>query len=173
MSWWTWYFGIGLLVLVLVVAWDWHTGLHVSSSKSASDQLIVLAAAIAVVPVWPIVLFVQLWEMAKYMADPPQRYVKFKFSRHHLVRKVSVQEAEDLERVVDPLGAVPDLPFGFLNAAWQNFLDQLTPIDSLWILSATAMNGSRMEKREGYAIVRFGWIMRTLLTSRTGIGEEE
>lgn len=173
MNGWSWYLGIGLLVFVLVVAWDLYASVYVASSKSASDRLIFLAAAIVIVPIWPIVLFVQLKDVAKHIANPPRRYVKFRFRRRHLVRKISVQEAEGLERIVDPMGAVPDISFGFLNGAWRSFLIHLKPTDVLWVLSARAMNGFQMEEREGYAIVRFGWIRRTMLTSRIEIGEEK
>lgn len=173
MNWWTWYLSIGVLVSVLVVAWDWYAGMSATSDARASDRAIMVMAAMAVAPVWPIVLFLQSRDIAKYIADPPQRYVTFRFARRHLVRRVSVQEVEDLERVVDPLRAVPDIPFGFLNGTWRNFHSQLKPLDSLWVLSARATSGFQMEERKGYAIVRFGWIRRTMIISRIEIGEEE
>lgn len=177
MNWWTWYLGIGLLVLVLVVVWDWYASLYVVSSKSLTDRLIVVAAAIVVVPVWPIVLFVQLRDIAKHIANPPEKskkFKKFKVARKHLVKRISVQEVERLERLellVDPLGAVPDVPFGFLNGAWQQFVNDLRPADSLWVLSARAMNGFQMEEWQGYAILRWGRIKRVMLTSRISIEE--
>jgi hypothetical protein len=173
MNLWTWYFGIGLLVMVLVAAWDLYSRVLPSFSSGLIDRLISLVAAIAVVPIWPIVLVIQLKDIAKYIADPPQRYAKFRFKRSHLIRRVGVQEADELERIFDPLGAVPDAPFGFLNEAWRNFHSQIRPIDSLWIISAKAIHGFQLEEREGYAIVRFGWIRRTMLTSRIKIGGEK
>ena len=137
------------------------------------DRLISSVAAIAVVPIWPIVLVIQLKDIAKHIADPPKRYTKFRFKRSHLVRRVSVQEAEELERIFDPLSAVPETPFGFLNDAWIKFLSQMRPIDRLWVISATAIHGFQIEEREGYAIVRFGWIRQTMLTSRIEIGEQK
>ena len=173
MNWWTWYFVIGVLVLGLVVAWHFYSRVFPSFSSGPMDMLISLVAAIAVVPIWPIVLVIQLKDIAKHISDPPKRYVKFRFKRSHLVRKISVQEAEDLERIFDPLSAVPDTPFGFLNEAWRTFLSQMRPIDTLWVISATAIHGFQMEEREGYAIVRFGWIRRTMLTSRIEVGEQK
>jgi hypothetical protein len=173
MNWWIWYCGAGLLVYALVVAWDWYASVYAATYGTASDRLMLLVTAIVIVPVWPIVLVVQVKDMAKHIANPPQRYVKFKFKSRHLIRKIGIQEAEECECIFDPLGAVPDLPFGFLNGTWRNFLTQLTPVDSLWVLSARDMNGFQMEEREGYAIVRFGWIRRTMLTSRIEIGEEK
>jgi hypothetical protein len=169
MNGWIWYLCIGLLVLVLVVVWDWYASLYVVSSKSMTDRLIVVAAAIVVVPVWPIVLIVQLRDIAKYIADPPARFKKFKVTRKHLVKRISIQEVERLELVIDPFGAVPDVPFGFLNGAWLQFVNDLRPADSLWVLSARAVNGFQMEERQGYAILRWGRIKRVILTSRTTV----
>lgn len=173
MNWWIWYFGIGLLVLGLVVAWDFYSRDFPSFSSGPMDRLISLVAAIAVVPIWPIVLVIQLKDIAKYIADPPKRYAKFRFKRSHLIRRVSVQQAEELERIFDPLGAAPDIPFGFLNGAWRKFHSQMKPIDSLWLISAKAIHGFQMEEREGYAIVRFGWIRRTMITSRIEVDEQK
>jgi hypothetical protein len=173
MNWWVWYFGIGVLVLGLVVAWHFYSRVFPSFSSGTLDGLISLVAAIVVVPIWPIVLVIQLKDIAKHIADPPKRYAKFRFKRSHLIRRVSVQEAEEIERIVDPLDAVPDVPFGFLNGAWKNFLLQMNPIDSLWQISAKAIHGFQMEEREGYAIVRFGCIRRIMLTSRIEVGEQK
>ena len=173
MNWWTCYLGIGILVFALVVAWDWYARTAMTSNGSATDRLIMLIAAMAVVSVWPVVLVIQLQDIAKYVAHPPQRYVKFKLSRRHLVRKVSIEEIEKIERVVDPLHAVPEIPFGFLNGAWRKFLCHLMPSDSLWVISARAINGFEMEEREGYAIARFGFIKFTMFTSIRQIGQEE
>jgi hypothetical protein len=172
MNLWIWYFGIGLLVMALVLAWDFYSRVLQSSSSRPIDRLISFVAAISVMPIWPIVLAIQLKDIAKYIADPPQRYAKFRFNRSHLIRRVSVQEAEELEIIFDPLSAVPDAPFGFLNGAWREFHLQMKPIDSLWIISAKAIHGFHLEEREGYAIVRFGWIRRTMLTSRIKVGGE-
>lgn len=171
MNWWIWYFGAGLLVFALVVAWDWYASLYVVSKTSVSDRPMVLAAAIVVVPVWPLALIIQLRDIAKYMADPPTKYKKFKITRKHLLSRVTVHDVELLELVIDPMGAVPDVPFGFLNGSWRKFLNDLRPSDSLWVLSARAMNGVQMEERQGYAILRWGRIKRVMLTSRISIEE--
>jgi hypothetical protein len=90
-----------------------------------------------------------------------------------LVKQLSVQDVEILEIVEDPLGCVPSLPFGFLNHVWTQFLTDLSPIDTLWAFTACEVCGFQLEEREGYAIVRCGWIRRTMLTSRMKIGEQK
>ena len=52
----------------------------------------------------------------------------------YLVRKVSLIEAEQENRITDPLGLTPNLPFGHLNAAWGKFLAEfgLEAENELW-----------------------------------------
>jgi hypothetical protein len=52
------------------------------------------------------------------------------------LQTITIEEVEQRERVFDPMGAVPDLPFGHLNAAWQKFRDGLEPQDVIWTFSA-------------------------------------
>ncbi|WVM93015.1 hypothetical protein ULG90_02285 [Halopseudomonas pachastrellae] len=49
-------------------------------------------------------------------------HTEFAVTEDHLLESLTVAEIEARERVADPLGAVPDLPFGHLNTAWQEFL---------------------------------------------------
>ena len=52
----------------------------------------------------------------------------------YLVRKVSLIEAEQENRITDPLGLTPNLTFGHLNAAWGKFLAEfgLEEENELW-----------------------------------------
>lgn len=176
MNWWQWYLFAGLLVSILVVTWDRVTSLRQRWPLEPLDQLktigIETLAVCAIAAVWPIALVLQLKDIAAHVANPPARFKKFKVSRKHLVKQLSVQDVEILEIVEDPLGCVPSVPFGFLNHAWTQFLTDLSPMDTLWAFSAREICGFQIEQREGYAIVRFGWIKRILLTSRSEIGEE-
>ena len=79
----------------------------------------------------------------------------FRVTREHLLRETTVEEIEKEEIVSDPLGAVPPLPFGHLNAAWLRFKSRLAPGDVVWRLSAHGKEGwGAPQVREGYAIVR-------------------
>ena len=56
---------------------------------------------------------------------------------------------------MDPMGAVPDLPFGHLNATWLKFKVSLEPADSIWSFSVEwCGNWGRREIRAGYVAVR-------------------
>ena len=56
----------------------------------------------------------------------------FNCHRKHLVRLVSPDVAQADANVTDPLGRVPDLPFGHLNAGWCAFLAGRQVKDKLW-----------------------------------------
>ena len=68
---------------------------------------------------------------------------------------MTVEEIEIAEAVSDPLGAVPPLPFGHLNAAWSRFKSGLVQGDTIWRFAAQ-WDGEwgTPEIREGYVIAR-------------------
>ena len=68
--------------------------------------------------------------------------------------RLSIEDIEARERVIDPLGAVPELPFGHLHSAWKAFLEGISPDDALWSFSANWTRWGRKELRDGYVIVR-------------------
>lgn len=79
----------------------------------------------------------------------------FAVGRGNLIEQLSISEIELREVVTDPLGAVPDRPFGHLHPAWKRFVEVVRPRDTLWSFSAKSKTpwGSE-ELRAGYVIVR-------------------
>jgi hypothetical protein len=72
-----------------------------------------------------------------------------------LVKMVSQEEAETDGRVVDPLRAVPDLPFGHLNEAWKAFLQQRAEGEELWCYRSDRKDDlSDRAEKSGYAWVK-------------------
>lgn len=123
---------------------------------------------------WPVAIYFQvhgIYSSRKRKAEEEAQ--KFSVARVNLVRQMTVEEIEQHEHVTDPMGAVPDLPFGYLNAAWSQFKSNLLPHDSIWSFSAqwTASWGSR-QIREGYVIVRADNIGPHFLTSLRWLKEE-
>jgi hypothetical protein len=175
MSWWHWYLIAGLLVYGVALIWDRYVTVwrppHVTLLGKLINAGVEILTLCVFTVAWPIVLVVQIRDMKTYTDNPPARFKKFKVSKRQLTKQLSVQEVERLEIVNDPLGCVPNVPFGFLNQAWHQFLANLSPMDTLWAFSAQEVSGFTLEEREGYAIVRFGWVRRTMLTSRTTIGK--
>jgi hypothetical protein len=77
--------------------------------------------------------------------------------REDLLHEVRLEEVEATERVHDPLGAVSDLPFGHLNAAWNRFIIGLDLDAELWSFRAKrATCGHDAQVWTGYALVRHG-----------------
>ena len=79
----------------------------------------------------------------------------FSVTRENFMQLLTVEKIEQQERVFDPLGAVPDLPFGHLNTAWLKFKSHMVPYDDIWsFVAENTMDAGRVEIREGYVIVR-------------------
>jgi hypothetical protein len=102
---------------------------------------------------WPFLIYFAI----KEHLYPTQPYVEkvFQVDNEHLGKPVEVSEVEAREKVFDPLGAVPNLPFGHLNAAWREFKDQMGDGDCLWTFSAEwESDRGSPESRDGYVVVK-------------------
>ena len=98
---------------------------------------------------------------------PDEAEKKFAVTEGDLLEKLSIPEIEARERIVDPMGAVPNLPFGHLNAAWLKFKTAMEPHDSLSSFSARWLPGwGREEILVGYVIVSGDRIGAHFLTAR-------
>lgn len=117
----------------------------------------ILATALAIVA-WPILIYSKLQErFFPRKAATSSEKKAFCVERSDLLVKITIEEVERQEVVHDPLGAVPDLPFGHLNAAWRKFKDALLPGDEVWTFAADwTSEWGRPEHRKGYVIVRAG-----------------
>ena len=89
----------------------------------------------------------------------------FAVARSDLLERHSISEIEKREMVIDPLGAVPDLPFGHLHPAWRKFVATVGPTDAIWSFSAEwKPRWGPEELRAGYVIVRGNSIGAYILT---------
>lgn len=80
---------------------------------------------------------------------------EFAVEREHLQERLTVQDIERREVVADPLKAVPELPFGHLNTAWQEFLKGRAEGTELWsFLARWQTTWGRKELRSGYVVVQ-------------------
>ena len=115
----------------------------------------VLAPAVAtclVVVCWP--MFVWMWLKKLWSAQAKEKV--WALERKHLVERHDLKELEACERVTDPLGAVPALPFGHLNGAWDKFKQNLFPGDEIWSFAAPCDVWGKRGVRYGYVIIRNG-----------------
>lgn len=92
----------------------------------------------------------------------------FRIRPHHLHDLTTVAEVELVTKVIDPLGAVPDVPFGHLNGAWQNFIQQRPEGAVLYTFEYLWVNFMReMYERKGFVWVTDGdigpfWLTRDM-----------
>lgn len=170
-----WYLGVG--VAVLAVVYGAHRLTKEKESESLRDLLDTVnpdrkklsyrilnnvvapvLAAILVVAVWPVAVYMKAKEMLqKKDGTEIEKEREFAVERQHLQERLTVQEVERREVVTDPLKAVPELPFGHLNAAWQEFLNGHVDGGELWSFSARwQTTWGRKELRSGYVVVRDG-----------------
>ena len=170
-----WYLGIG--VAVLAVVYGAHRLTKEKESESLRDLLEAVnpdrkklsyrilnnivapvLAAILVVAVWPVAVYMKVKEMLQKKesyVSPEER--EFAVEREHLLERLTVQEVEKREVVTDPLKAAPELPFGHLHAAWKEFLKGHAEGGELWSFSARwQTTWGRKELRSGYVLVENG-----------------
>ena len=170
-----WYLGIGGVVLVVVYGAHRLDGRDALNSKSELlDALhperktlrhriilgvvVPVLTAVAVVVGWPIAVGLKLKELLTRWSlgrvSGPEGFV---VRETDLERSFTIAEIEERERVVDPLGAVPDLPFGHLNSAWRRFVDMQAPGDTAWSFSTRRRSATGGEEWcRGYVWVRAG-----------------
>ena len=186
------YLGFGAVVFVVVL------GAHLLTKKKESDSLrdildamdpdreklsyrvlhnfvVPLLACIAVVVGWPIAIFMKVKDMLgmnSYSGASGGEQREFAVGRDDLQEMLSIEIIETRERVIDPLGAVPAVPFGHLHSAWKAFLVGMGPDDAIWSFSAPWVKWGRKELRTGYVVVRGAGPGPYFLTSWKSIESE-
>ena len=115
------------------------------------------------VAIWPILVCVMGYEklFTVTLPAPPE----FKVTPEHLRDALPIEFIETGARVIDPLGAVPDLPFGHLNPAWERLKTGMQSGDQISTFIAPWEEFGITWERSGYAVVRSGevasfWVMR-------------
>jgi hypothetical protein len=84
--------------------------------------------------IWPVALLIAAY--ATFFDKPAPNYKSdepsFTCQKDSLIKQVNPLEVESASYISDPLGRVPNLPFGHLHQGWINLLAQLEPTDQLW-----------------------------------------
>lgn len=186
-----WYLGIG--VAVLAVVYGAHRLTKKEKPESLRDLLdavnpdrkklwyrilnnlvVPVLAAVAVVVAWPAALYMKGKEIfGKKSVSGLDEERQFAVERSHLQERLTVLQIETREVVTHPLDAVPDLPFGHLNAAWKTFIGDVGADDELWSFTAPwQTKWGRKEITTGYVVVRGGVPASRFLTVWKEIEEE-
>ncbi len=148
----------------------------IGKKKSIADHLInsfaYTIAFLCIALGWPLFGIWAIFQSRKEAALEIERNKPdFDCLPEHLICKVDPHDAEIASYIVDPLGSVPPLPFGYLNPGWVNFLaEMLEPDDEMW--SFFIPKGSKCGKHRfaasgdirGYAKVRNGEILGEFIT---------
>lgn len=131
-----------------------------SGDKPLSDKLLngLFAPFVAVVLLllaWPWAAWTAVSERGTRDADPVAEGPKeFAVLDEYLVCELPLGDIECWETVDDPLGAAPKLPFGHLNAAWNDFKAG-SGNGTFWKFSGKHVGDWDMEwLREGYAALK-------------------
>ena len=113
-------------------------------------------AGIFVLAAWPVAMLLLIKELLQdRIAAAAAEEREFAVRQGELLERMTIPEIEQREKVIDPLGAVPDLPFGHLHAAWALFLQEIGPDDALWSFTSTwTADWGHKELRSGYVLVR-------------------
>lgn len=122
--------------------------------------------------IWPVAVPYLMWTALKKNTTIDEWHdgspaKAFEVRREHLVVELTLDEVEKRERVYDPLGMVPDLPFGFLNDRWVLFMSEIESTDEIWSFSARWSGDWRDDLRQGYALIRDGAIVKSFTTEIT------
>lgn len=148
----------------------------IGQEKSLVDRLLnILVHIIAFVSVglgWPLFGIWAIFQSKQKAAREIERNKPdFNCAPEFLITKIDPCDAEITSYVIDPLNAVPPLPFGHLNTAWGTFLsDMLDPADELWLFhipKGSACGKHRFKATSdirGFAKVRDGVILGEFIT---------
>ena len=130
---------------------------------SFENLVAVVLVVIILSTLWPFLAFYLIYDsvLRRLRVRPKPA---FKIVPRDLGQALSIEAAEANERVEDPLGAVPALPFGHLNPAWVQFKAGLAPGSQLSPLSKVHKDGIK-ERYVGYAEVGNGPVTRWFFTS--------
>lgn len=129
------------------------------------DWLVPVFVFLTVMAAWPAFLSAAAYGRLKanhaHETEPKDESPnKFYARANNLIAQTTVQVVEARERIIDPLEAVPPIPFGHLNGAWCSLKAAMQPGDELWsfgpVSGETKHNWSAAR---GYAIRRDGRII--------------
>ena len=145
-----------------------------SLAKRVLENVVVpVLAGILVIGAWPVAVIMAAKLMRKEnAAEKTSAPTEPQITESDLRDKLSIAEVEQRERVSDPLGAVPDLPFGHLHSAWGAYRDELSPDDEIWSFAKTWNDGWQGPQMiTGYVAVQNGQTGKHFITRQRTLEE--
>ena len=141
------------------------------------DFKVVIAPVIAGVFVWlfwPLALIYTIHleysnSKGKKKIEIEIKEPKFNCQPDFLINKISLESAENLGTIFDPINSTPDVPFGFLYETWVDFCSEVEASDEVWTFlipkgTFTAESFQTLTgDMRGFAILRKGKIISEFL----------
>jgi hypothetical protein len=157
---WRWvlaYLLTPLVMIAVVRAYLYFKQGQNESRFKDESLLFYIGCAVLLTLFWPLIVTAVLLDEKFNVADRVAGWSDspWQCKREHLTGSVEVQGAESIDKVIDPLHRVPDIPFGHLNAAWLAFLAQRKFGYRLHSFAIPDKSGVAMR---GYAWVRLGTV---------------
>lgn len=176
------YFAIGLVVCLTVMISHWLSKRRESDfardllktlnprrtdflSRVLDDFIFPVLAFCAIWLVWPLAIGLRIKEIIdKKKATTQIKAAKeekvFVVQEAELNKQVTIAEVEQQNVIVDPMEAVPQVPFGYLNAKWVAFRDSLAPDETLWEYESSRTEVPDAQSVWGYAVKTDGKVDR-------------
>lgn len=133
------------------VSGQWLTFPALSKREELYRFLEPFIAFVVCVSIWPIYVLIMVNQ--KLFTERLPELAEFKLTPEHLREVLTVESLESENRVFDPLGAVPDVPFGHLNPAWEKLKVSMQAGDTIQRFAAPWGEYGVMWVRSGYAVV--------------------
>ena len=152
---------------------------QMSPPQTRREQLIEWAMYPFIWLLWPVGMLVAIqallkqrgiawnpffWEKTQTSKDMGQEKSKFVCHAEDLIEPVVPAQVEVGSYVHDPLGRVPNQPFGHLHKGWSQLLSQLEPGDTLWRFHAPKRTWKPASS--GYAVVRASVVIAEFIVER-------
>lgn len=105
---------------------------------------------------WPFLWWLQIQDWREKSRRVPYKFDEpFKPKASDLIAQTNIEVVELGAFVKDPLGAVPPVPFGHLNAAWKKFLQARPEGAELWTFESEELvyGDTHLQLQAGYVWV--------------------
>ena len=187
---WLWaYLGIGALSLLVLLALSRRRRVDSSTSElltairgpvSRKDWGLAKGVGpglgrLLMVFGWPIAIYMVMNEERKHKQSLlPKEEAVFKVTKADLISPTNVAAVELAEMVPDPMGAVPSLPFGFLNKVWRDSVAIALSDAVLWTFETVWTDDwGQTYYRQGYVWVNDGKPGHWMLTVNERVENEK
>jgi hypothetical protein len=183
-----WYLGVGIVVLAAlfinhnIIRKYEPTSFHDILAATDPDRqklsykiLNNVAVPLLGLCIWPLAIYLIIQDYFQIprneLRDDPQL---FSVKPADLTERLTINEIERRETYLDPLLAVPALPFGHLNQRWKDFTSSHSADDELWAFTANwETDWGGKELRKGYVSVRSGVPGAHFLSVRKNLSDDD